>query len=89
MQIQKEKYPSFKGIFDLFIVQNISEIIPDENHWTAVHGDRAKLYEEVREKNDRPMSQATFYRLCRSLEKILCGPESQEWPVIKPEDNDR
>ena len=65
------------------IQEYIAEQLPFE------HGDRAKLYEEVREKNDRPMSQATFYRLCRSLEKILCGPESQEWPVIKPEDNDR
>lgn len=50
----------------------IAEQLPFE------HGDRAKLYEEVKEKNDRPMSQATFYRLCRSLEKILCGPESME-----------
>ena len=58
----------------------IAEQLPFE------HGDRAKLYEEVKEKNDRPMSQATFYRLCRSLEKILCGPESQEWPVIRSDD---
>ena len=50
----------------------IAERLPFE------HGDRAKLYEEVREKNDRPMSQATFYRLCRTLENLLYAPESAE-----------
>ena len=42
------------------------------------HGDRAKLYEEVKEKNGKPMSQATFYRLCRTLENLLCTPEPVE-----------
>lgn len=57
----------------------IAEQIPFE------HGDRAKLYEEIKGKNGSPMSQATFYRLCRSLEKILCNPESQERSAIKPD----
>lgn len=79
----KVYYTRFSTAISPEIQEYIAEQLPFE------HGDRAKLYEEVREKNDRPMSQATFYRLCRSLEKILCGPESQEWPVIKPDDNDK
>ncbi|WP_352401901.1 BRO-N domain-containing protein [Synergistes jonesii] len=50
----------------------IAERLPFE------HGDRAKLYEEVRKKNDRPISQATFYRLCSTLENLLCTPEPVE-----------
>lgn len=42
------------------------------------HGDRAKLYKGLREKNGKPMSQATFYRLCRTLENLLCTPEPVE-----------
>lgn len=57
----------------------IAERLPFE------HGDRAKLYEEVREKNDRPMSQATFYRLCRTLENLLYAPESAENTGKKPD----